>query len=99
MNASDDKTKELKEALGDLENPSLSHLIISLSSSAIVHMGLEPSMKDQKDLKIAQFNIALLEVLKKKTENNRTEQESSLLDSYIKDLKMSFIEVKKITSK
>ena len=89
------KEKDLVEALKNLDNPSLSHLIISISSSSIVHMGLEPSMKDQKDLKIAQFNIGLLEVLKEKTEGHRTEQETLLLDSYIKDLKLNFIEVSK----
>ena len=88
-------TDNLDSSLKNLEQASLSTLILSISSSALVHLGLEPSMKDKKDLKIAQFNIDLLEVLKEKTEGQRTDQESQLLDHCIKDLKINFVKVQK----
>ena len=88
-------TNNLDSSLKNLEQASLSTLILSISSSALVHLGLEPSMKDKKDLKIAQFNIDLLEVLKEKTEGQRTDQESQLLDHCIKDLKINFVKIQK----
>ena len=95
----DQNTKQnannLDSSLKSLEKASLSTLILSISSSALVHLGLEPSMKDKKDFKIAQFNIDLLEVLKEKTEGQRTDQESQLLDHCIKDLKLNFVKVQK----
>ena len=84
---------EDKEFLKHLEKASLSQLVLSLSSSALVYMGLEPKMKDKKDLKMAGFNIDMLEVLKKKTLNNLTESESQLLDRCISDLKLNFIKI------
>ena len=78
MNDVKNNANNLDNSLKNLEKASLSTLILSISSSALVHLGLEPSMKDKKDLKIAQFNIDLLEVLKEKTEGQRTNQESQL---------------------
>ncbi|MDE0151407.1 MAG: DUF1844 domain-containing protein [Bdellovibrionales bacterium] len=93
MNKTDTNVND-KEFLKHLETASLSNLILSISSSALIYMGLEPKMKDKKDLKMAGFNIDMLEVLKEKTKNNRTENESQLLDHCISDLKMNFIKVK-----
>ena len=95
MNDVKNNANNLDNSLKNLEKASLSTLILSISSSALVHLGLEPSMKDKKDLKIAQFNIDLLEVLKEKTEGQRTEQESQLLDHCIKDLKLNFVKAQK----
>ena len=79
------------ESLKALEQASLSTLILSLSSSALIQMGLEPSMKDKKNLKMAQFNIDMLEVLKTKTQGQRDENETKLLEHCINDLKMHYI--------
>ena len=84
-----------KEFLKHLETASLANLILSISSSALIYMGLEPKMKDKKDLRMAGFNIDMLEILKEKTKNNRTENESQLLDHCISDLKINFIKVQK----
>ena len=78
-----------------LEKASLSTLILSISSSSLIYMGLEPKMKDKKDLRMASFNIDMLEVLKEKTQNNRTDSESQLLEHCMSDLKMNFIKVQK----
>ena len=81
-----------------LEKANLSTLVLSISSTALVYMGLEPTMKDKKNLKLAQFNIDLLDVLKNKTENNLTKDETELLDKCIQDLKLAFIEAQKNSS-
>ena len=79
-------------------NPSLeanfSTLLLSVASSAAVSLGLSPDPKTnqtQVDKKMAKFNIDLLEVLKKKSENNRSKEESQLLDQLIGDLKTRYI--------
>ena len=60
-----------------------STLILSIASSAAMGLGLSPdpnSGETQVDKKIAQFNIDLLEILKVKTENNRTDEEDKLIN-------------------
>jgi len=93
MNKADTNSND-KEFLKHLETASFSNLILSLSSSALIYMGLEPKMEGKKDLRMAGFNIDMLEVLKEKTKNNLTENESQLLDHCISDLKINFVKVK-----
>ncbi len=90
-----DTNADNKEFLKHLEKASLSNLILSISSSALIYMGLEPKMKDKKDVRMARFNIDMLEILQEKTQNNRTENESQLLEHCISDLKINFIKVQK----
>ncbi|MAV90836.1 MAG: hypothetical protein CL676_05400 [Bdellovibrionaceae bacterium] len=78
--------------------PQFSTLVLSLASSSIMALGLEPhphTQKVEKDLKMAQFNIDLLNVLKTKTQNNLTTDEKHLLESVISDLQIKFCEVSK----
>ena len=75
---------------------SFSTLILSIASSAAMGLGLSPnpnSGETQVDKEMAQFNIDLLEVLKTKTENNRTEEEDKLINQILSDLKMKFISI------
>ena len=74
-----------------------STLILSIASSAAMSMGLAPNPntnKTEKDLKMAQFNIDLLTLLKDKTNNNLTKEESEFLTSVISDLQMKFVQIK-----
>ncbi len=71
-----------------------STLILSVASSAAMSLGLAPdpaSGETHVDKKMAQFNIDLLEVLKAKSENNRTAEEETLLNQLLSDLKMKFV--------
>ena len=96
MSEEDKNESKNKEDLAKhLEKANFSTLILSISSTALVYMGLEPKMKENKNLKLAQFNIDLLEVLKNKTESHRTPDETELINKCIQDLKMTFIEVQK----
>jgi len=55
-------------------------------------MAPDPSTgKTSVDKKMAQFNIDLLEVLKSKSENNRTDEEENLINQLLSDLKMKFV--------
>ncbi len=96
MNQDDQNLKKQNEELSKhLEQASLSTLVLSISSTALVYMGLEPQMKEKKNLKLVQFNIDLLDVLKNKTESHRTADETELINKCTQDLKLAFIEAQK----
>ena len=80
------KTESLK--------PDFSNLILSIASSALLKMGLDPEGKEEKDRNIARYNIDLLSLLKEKTKNNLTEKEMKLLNSCIQDLQLKFVQTK-----
>lgn len=76
---------------------SLSLLIMSLASSAMMAMGLaaDPqSGKTQTDMNMARFNIDLLIVLKEKTKNNLNNEEVDLLNHILQDLQTKFVQTK-----
>lgn len=76
---------------------SFSTLVISLGSSAVMAMGLAPNPqteKVEKDLKMAQFNIDLLVVLRDKTKGNLNADETRLVDHVIHDLQLKFVEAR-----
>ncbi|WP_413577775.1 DUF1844 domain-containing protein [Bdellovibrio sp. HCB290] len=75
---------------------SLSVLIMSLASSAVMAMGLAPDPstgKSAKDKNMARFNIDLLVVLQQKTKGNLTAEEAQFLDNLINDLQLKFVSV------
>ena len=75
-----------------------STLVLSIGSSAMMALGHAPhpqTDKVEKNLPMAQFNIDLLVVLKDKTKNNLTNEESQFLDFIIHDLQMKFVEAQK----
>jgi len=76
----------------DKKDPSyFSTLVLSLASTALIKMGLDPENKEEKNTELARYNIDLLDILKEKTQNNLTEEESKILDSCINDLRLQFI--------
>ncbi|MCB0341884.1 MAG: DUF1844 domain-containing protein [Pseudobdellovibrionaceae bacterium] len=76
---------------------SFSTLILSIASSAAMALGLAPNPttdKMEKDLNMAQFNIDLLVLLKKKTQNNLEKDEQEFLETILNDLQMKFLQAK-----
>jgi hypothetical protein len=76
---------------------SFSLLIMSIASNATMALGLtaDPSTgKTEVDKQLARFNIDLLGVLKEKTKNNLSSDESDLLGHILQDLQMKFVQVK-----
>lgn len=74
-----------------------STLCLSIASSAAMSLGMAPDPSNGQthiDKKMAQFNIDLLEVLHKKSQNNRTEEEDILIEQLLSDLKMKFVTIK-----
>ncbi len=75
-------------------------LVLSLGSSAIVHLGEAPDpttgqKREQADFSMAQQSIDLLAMLQEKTRGNLTANEASFLDNMLFDLRMLFVQVSK----
>ena len=71
-----------------------STLVLSVASSAAMSLGMAPDPntgESKVDKNMAQFNIDLLEVLKEKSQNNRTDEEDKLIEQLLSDLKMKFV--------
>ena len=80
---------------------SFSTFIVSLASSAMVHLGETPNPETSTltvNLALARNSIDLIAMLKEKTEGNRTDDESKLVDTLLYDLRMRFVEAQKAAS-
>ncbi len=71
--------------------------VLSLGSSALIHLGIAPDPMTQKkqppELSLAQQSIDLLALLQEKTRGNLSGDESKLLETLLFDLRMQFVEV------
>ena len=77
------------------EKPDLQGLFIMFASSALIHLGDAPdplSGTQEVDLPQAQQTIDVLVLLREKTQGNRTDQETRILEQIIYDLQMRFVE-------
>ncbi len=73
---------------------SFASFIFSLSSSAFVGLGAIPDPhtgKVEKNLSLAKQTIDLLSLLREKTRHNLSQEEESLFDHLLYDLRMSYI--------
>jgi len=73
------------------------YLVSTFYSSAWMQMGkIENPVtnKVERDLEQAQMSIDILDVLKKKTEGNLTDQEQQYIDRALRELKSNFMEEK-----
>ena len=73
-------------------------LILSLGSSAIVHLGEAPDptsgkKREQPDFTMAQQSIDLLAMLQEKTRGNLTADEVRFLDNMLYDLRVLYLQV------
>jgi len=78
--------------------PDLQGLFIMLASSALVNLGeaADPETGERVlDLEQAKEAIDLLSLLRAKTEGNRTDQESHLLEEMLYDLQLRFVRAAK----
>lgn len=70
--------------------------VLSLSHSALVHLGDAPdpaSGKHHKELSMARQTIDLLALLQDRTRGNLTGEEERILDQALYDLRMRYVEV------
>jgi hypothetical protein len=70
--------------------------IVSLGSSALVHLGDAPHPETQQtgtpDLPLAQQTIDVLAMLREKTKGNLSPEEEQLFDHLLRDLKLRYVE-------
>lgn len=74
--------------------------VLSVSSAAFMGLGLAPrpgTNKSEIDLNLASQNIDLLELMKEKTKNNLSAEETKLLDNLLFETRMRFVELQKKT--
>jgi hypothetical protein len=75
-----------------------STFILSLSHSALVHLGDAPSPDGQpseRNIPLARQTIDLLGIIQEKTRNNLTGEEERLLHQALFDLRLRFVETSK----
>ena len=71
-----------------------SAFVVTLVQSAMVHLGEAPNPETgskQMDLDMARHTIDVLSMLKNKTEGNRTEDETKLLDTLLYEIRTKFL--------
>ena len=79
---------------GPLPEVNFSSLILSLSSSALLHMGeiTDPyTGEKKKDLALAKHSIDTIAMLKQKTEGNLLDEEKKLLEGVLTDLRWRYV--------
>ena len=86
--------KETEKKAPPLPEVNFSSFLLSLSSSALLHLGEIPdpqSGEKMKDMALAKQSIDILNLLKEKTTGNLTEEEKNLLENLLYDLRMRFV--------
>lgn len=92
-------TKEKKANKNDpqeipLPQVTFSTFILSLNTSALMHLGEIPDPDTQEpecNLQLARHAIDTIAMLKEKTEGNLSEDERALVDNLLFDLRMKFV--------
>ena len=81
----------------DLPRIDFSTFILSLSTSALYHLGLvedpQTGKREEPDLDLASQTIDTLALLQEKTQGNLDSEEEHLLQSLLYELRMRFVEV------
>ncbi len=101
---SDPDEENLGEPQGDVKDGesggeiNFATFIFSLGSAALVELGAAPNPstgKHQKNLPAAKQNIDLLALIRGKTKGNLTKDEEKLLDNFLYDLRMRYVDASK----
>ena len=86
-----DTKDEARRALPDID---FATFILSMGSSALVHLGEMPAPDgtNDRDLPLAKQTIDLLALLQEKTQGNLDEAEDNLLRSLLYDLRIKYVD-------
>ena len=91
------KSAEANPDGAELPSIDFSTLVLSLATSAMVHMGLVPESEGaaaEKNLPLAHQTIDTLEMLQNKTRGNLSDDETKLLQSVLYELRMSYVKAR-----
>jgi len=89
------KAEPKSRSTGQSPRIDFTNFILSLSSSALMHMGLleEPEGEAMpKNIPAAKQEIDMIEMLKEKTKGNLTPQEEKLMEQVLYELHVRFVE-------
>ena len=89
---------DAKEPPSELPRIDFATFVLSLSHSALMHLGDAPDPgggKAAPDLEMARQTIDLLHLLEEKTKGNLTGEEERMLSAALYDLRLRFVEVSK----
>ena len=81
----------------DKFDPLFVNLVLTLHNAAMLHMGkIKNPLSDkiERDMSQAEMSIDMLDMLKKKSEGNITDEENSILSRTLNELKMNFMDEK-----
>ena len=87
---------------GELPPADFTFMVKTFATQVLVHLGMMPNPFGDNlkpDLKLARFNIDLLEMLETKTQGNLTEDESRLLTEFLHHARMNYVEALKAEEK
>lgn len=76
-----------------LPEPTLETLLLNLAAAALAHLGHEvlPGQKAELNLALAKHTIDTIELLRRKTEGNRTEAETRAFDELLYELRLQYV--------
>jgi hypothetical protein len=86
------------DAEQELPHIDFATFVLSVSHSALMHLGEAPHPEDgriEKNLPLAKQNIDLLGLLEEKTKGNLTGDEERLLSQVLFDVRMRYVELTK----
>ncbi len=75
--------------------PSLNGLILTLTATALAYLGqpVNPdSNNPEPDFHLARYTIDTIQMLREKTEGNRTTEETELIDDVLTQLRLIYIQ-------
>lgn len=92
------ETAQKKEAFSNLPPVNFTTFVLSMASSAQVHLGLMPNPhtgKPEVSLPLAKHTIDILELMQKKTKGNLDATETQVLEQMLFELRMQYVEKSK----
>jgi hypothetical protein len=95
QNAKYERAAEKFESVTPMPKVDLSTLVLSLSSSALVHLGEVPEPESGRtgtDLPLARHTIDVLSMLEEKTRGNVSDDECRLLKDILFELRMKYVQ-------
>lgn len=90
------KPSEPLKTQGPLPPIDFSTFILSLSASALMHLGELPdpvTQKREENLPQARQTIDIIDMLKEKTQGNLKEEEKRLMDNILYDLRVRYVNI------
>lgn len=75
--------------------PTLANLVLSLAAAALAHLGHKVARggpEPQVNLPLAKHTIDTIELLRLKTEGNRTTEEDEVFEQLLYQLRMAYVE-------